>query len=558
MLKLLSITNFAVVSEATIELDEGLNLLTGETGSGKSIFVDALGLLLGGRASSDIVRGGEAVAYIQAIFAVDQNPGVERIAAEAGIDLSDGELIIRREVTDRARSRAFVNDQFVTLGLLRELRPFLIDIHGQGDQQTLLHQDAHLEMLDEFGGHARLRAEVAARYAEYAGARRELRALRQSEAERLRALDILTFQVDEIERARLSEGEDEQLEQTRSILANAERLVQLSSEAYGALYDETGAIVPALGMVERRVEQLARYDARFTTYLEQLTTVKYTLEDLAYFLRDYLQGVDFAPERLKEVEDRIVELDRLKRKYGNSVADVLSALDDMRRELDAYSRSEERASSISDVVTEHKARFLEIAHELAAARRTAAGRLEEAVMAELAELAMQETRFVVRVEQASNDEAEAASATGLDRVEFFVATNPGEDPKPLVRIASGGEISRLMLALKTVSAPPEIPRTLVFDEVDVGIGGRVSEAIGQRLARLSASNQVLCVTHQAQIARFADAHFTVRKAIVGERAVTEVARLDRRGQVEELARMIGGADVTDAARRHAREMLRTK
>ncbi len=557
MLKLLAITNFAVVSEATIEFDDGLNLLTGETGSGKSIFVDALGLLLGARASAEIVRGGERSAFIQGVFGIDGNARVERLVVEAGIELGDGELIIRREVSDRARSRAYLNDQLVTLALLRDLRPYLVDIHGQGDQQTLLYPESHIEMLDEFGGLEPLASKVAERHRTYTELRRELAALHRSEAERLRSLDVLEFQVAEIERAALSPGEDEQLEQTRAILANAERLVQLSGEAYGALYDEAGAIAPALGQVERRIEQLARYDTRFDAYLEQVRTVKYTIEDLAYFLRDYLQDVDFTPERLKEVDDRLLEIDRLKRKYGATVDDVLTSLVEMRAQLDELSRSEERASSITDALSTSKAAFLEVALELSSARRAAADRLEARVMAELAELAMAETRFVVEIETLP-DESEAYLSTGLDRVEFFVATNPGEEPRPLAKIASGGEISRLMLALKTVSSPPEIPRTLVFDEVDVGIGGRVSEAIGQRLWKLSRANQVLCVTHQAQIARFADAHFTVRKERVRDRAVTHVVKLDRRGQVEELARMIGGADVTESARRHARELLKTK
>jgi DNA repair protein RecN (Recombination protein N) len=557
MLKLLSITNFAVVTEATVELDEGLNLLTGETGSGKSIFVDALGLLLGARASSEIVRAGESAAFIQGIFDVQGNVALERLAAEAGIDLGDGELIVRREITAGARSRTYVNDQLVTLSLLRSLRPSLVDIHGQGDQQSLLYPDAHVELLDEFGSLQPLVDEVGRLHTSYAALRRDLATLRRTEAERLRSADILGFQLAEIERIAPVAGEDDELEQTRAILANAERLVQLSGEAYGMLHEESEAVLPILGQVERRVEQLARYDGRFDAYIDQIRTVKYTLEDLAYFLRDYLQDVDFSAERLKIVDDRLLELDRLKRKYGSTLAEVIAALDDMRGQLETLSSSEERASALTLALSESKEAYLKAAYELSTARREAASRLEDRVMAELGELAMGETRFVVRIDSVGEEDG-GHGASGLDRVEFFVATNPGEEPRPLVKIASGGEISRLMLALKTVSSPPEIPRTLVFDEVDVGIGGRVSEAIGQRLWRLSRANQVLCVTHQAQIARFADAHFTVRKERVGGRAATHVAKLDRRGQVEELARMIGGADVTETARRHARELLKTK
>jgi DNA repair protein RecN (Recombination protein N) len=556
MLKLLNITNFAVVNEVTIEFGDGLNLLTGETGSGKSIVVDALGLLLGARASGDIIRTGASSAFIEAVFGIERNGEVVKRAIEAGIDVSDGELIIRREISDRARSRAFVNDRLATLALLKELRPFLVDIHGQGEQQTLLYPESHVELLDDFGGLGALRASVVECYADFSALRRELVSLHRSEAERLRSLDILEFQVAEIERAEVESGEDESLEFERGILVNAEKLVQLSAEGYGMLYEQEHAVLTLLGQVERRVEQLARYDTRFDQYSEVLKTAKYTLEDLAFFLRDYLQDADFSPERLKVVEDRLLELDRLKRKYGATLADVVAALADMRRRARELTSSEERAASINARLEQTKRAYLDVAHELSRARREAAGRLEAAVSLELAELAMAEAVFIVRIDSGGGENAFAPG--GLDAVEFFVSTNPGEEPRPLAKIASGGETSRLMLALKTVSAPPEIPRTLVFDEVDVGIGGRVSDAVGQRLWGLSRGNQVLCVTHQPQIARFADMHFTVRKRLVGERVATEVLRLDRRGQVEELARMLGGADITETARRHARELLKSR
>jgi DNA repair protein RecN (Recombination protein N) len=554
MLKLLSISNFAVVSEVTIEFGDGLNLLTGETGSGKSIVVDALGLLLGARASGDIVRTGESAAFIEGVFDVERNTEVLRIAGDAGIDPGDGELIIRREISDRSRSRAFVNDRLATLSLLRDLRPYLVDIHGQGDQQTLLYPEAHIDLLDEFGGLASLRAEVEAAWSRFTAARRELASLQRSEAERLRSLDVLEFQVAEIEKAAVTVGEDETLEAEREILANAEKLLELSGESYGNLYENEQAVLPLLGQVQRRIEQLAQYDSRFKPYLETLQTSRYSLEDLAYFLRDYAEDADFSPERLKAVEDRLLELDRLKRKYGASLVEVQASLDDMRARLAELTGFEERSSSIQRVLEESRASYLSVARELSRARRKAGRRLEERVAAELSDLAMGDAVFLVRIESGSGEES--FTQTGLDNVEFFISTNPGEEPRPLARIASGGEISRLMLALKTVSAPPEIPRTLVFDEVDVGIGGRVSDAVGQRLSRLSHANQILCVTHQAQIARFADQHFTVRKRPAGDRVETEVARLDRRGQIEELARMLGGADVTETARRHARELLK--
>ncbi len=557
MLRLLSVSNFAVVSEASIELGDGLNLLTGETGSGKSIFVDALGLLLGGRASAEIVRGGESAALIQGVFDIDGNRDAVRVLAEAGIDATDGELIIRREITDRSRSRAFVNDQAVTIGLLRSLRPFLIDIHGQGDQQNLLYPETHVDVLDDFGGLQSLRAETESRYAAYSAARREADSLHRSESERLREIDILAFQVSEIQSAALAEHEDEDLERERVILANAERLALLTGEAFAMLYDDERSVVTVLGQIQRRIEQIAGLDSRFEPYVEQLQSAKFTLEDLAYYLRDYLHDTDFSPARLAEVDERIVEIERLKRKYGGTLGDVVRSGSEMAAELETLRASESRSAEITSVLTATKNAFLEKAHELSKVRRDTARNLAEQVSAELEELAMGATVFEVSLGATDSEDETRFGPKGIDRVEFLVATNPGEEPRSLSRIASGGETSRLMLALKTVSAPPEIPRTLVFDEVDVGIGGRVAEAVGMRLAQLGRKNQVLCVTHQAQIARFADEHFTVQKEIEGDRAVTRVEHLDRKGRVEELARMIGGADVSETARKHARELLKS-
>lgn len=554
MLKLIRIRNFAVVTDASLELGPGLNLLTGETGSGKSIFVEALGLLLGARASSDVVRAGASVAIVQGIFDVEGNASAQEVLAVAGIDAGDGELILRREIGERGRSRAFANDVVVTTSLLRQLRPSLVDIHGQGDQQTLLDPSSHAELLDEFAGLSGLRMEAGIRYARLSAVRRELEALRQSESDRLQRLDVISFQLSEIDRAAIAAGEDETLDREKQLLTHAERITEAASQAYSGLYDAEGSVLAGLSQVDRRLETLVRFDDRFGPFLEQLRTAKYALDDLAQYLRDYLQDIDFSAERLQIIEDRLVELDRLKRKYGGSLEAVLQTRDALMQEHtqidDSASRREELTSRASVTCDE----YLETAGELSRQRVAACERLAVAVLRELGELAMEETRFTSDIQTAGLTEVDRFGPAGIDRVEFLVATNPGDELRPLARIASGGETSRLMLALKTVSAPPEIPRTLVFDEVDVGIGGRVAEAIGQRLRKLSSSNQVLCVTHQVQIARFADVHFSARKETVDERAVTAVVRLDAKGQVDELTRMIGGA--AETARRHAKELLR--
>ena len=554
MLKLIRIRNFAVVTDASLELGPGLNLLTGETGSGKSIFVEALGLLLGARASSDVVRAGASAATVQGIFDIDGNAAAQEVLAAAGIDAGDGELILRREIGEKGRSRAFANDVVVTTSLLRQLRPSLVDIHGQGDQQTLLDPTSHGELLDEFAGLSSLRTEAGVRHAHWSSVRRELEVLRQSESDRLQRIDVLSFQLSEIDRASIAAGEDETLDREKQLLTHAERITEAAGQAYAGLYDAEGSVLDSLSQVDRRLETLVRFDDRFGPFLEQLRTAKYALDDLAQYLRDYLQDIDFSAERLQAIEDRLVELDRLKRKYGGSLDAVLQTRNALMLEHtqidDSSSRREELTSRLS-VTCDN---YLETAIELSRQRIAAGERLSAAVLLELGELAMGETRFAADIQTAGLNEVDRFGPAGMDRVEFLVATNPGDELRSLARIASGGETSRLMLALKTVSAPPEIPRTLVFDEVDVGIGGRVAEAIGQRLQKLSSSNQVLCVTHQVQIARFADVHFSARKETVDDRAVTAVTRLDAKGQVDELTRMIGGS--AETARRHARELLR--
>lgn len=554
MLKLVRIRNFAVVTEASIELGPGLNLLTGETGSGKSIFVEAIALLLGARASSDVIRTGSQSATVQGVFDVSGNLAALALLSDAGIEAGEGELILRREISEKGRGRAFANDVVVTTSLLRDLRPFLVDIHGQGDQQTLLDPGAHVELLDEFADVSGLREEVARRHAEWSAARAEADSLNQSEAERLQRADVLAFQLSEIERAAVKIGEDDELERERQMLVNAERIIDAANEAYVGLYDAEGSVLATLAHVDRKLESLSRFDERLVPYVDQLRTVKYTLDDLAQYLRDYLQEIDFSADRLRCVEDRLQELDRLKRKYGGSLAAVRETLEELSAESSRIFDSAERRDALTAEMRAACDRFIEVAHKLSKRRKGAAARLEESVLSELRELAMEETRFSVEIRSSAESDQAGFKSNGIDQVEFLVATNPGDELRPLARIASGGETSRLMLALKTVSAPPQIPRTLIFDEIDVGIGGRVAESIGHRLARLSRANQVLCVTHQAQIARFADVHYSARKDTVDDRAVTRIELLDGKGQVDEIARMIGGT--LETARRHARELLR--
>jgi DNA repair protein RecN (Recombination protein N) len=564
MLALLNISNFALISELKVEFDRGLNLLTGETGSGKSIIVDALGVLIGDRFSPDLIRAGERHASVEGLFALGAHPQVEAILEEAGLGPRAGgdvELVVRRELSAEGRGRVFVNNRLATLSLLKSLRPLLVDIHGQGTQQTLFDPETHLELLDAFADLGAGREVVAAAYRRWSALDRELESLRRDEAEKFHLTDALRFQVSELEAARLSPGEDEQLEAERRRLANLEKLTELCSDAYNLTYEESDSTVARLSRLERQVEELAQYEASYKNYSEGLSTARAVLEDLSVSLRDFLDGLTFSPERLAEIESRLAEIARLKRKYGGTLESALEHLEGSRRRLRQLERGDERAEEVVKELAEARAAYVAAAARLHRARAKSAAEFRRAVEASLGEVAMEHARFEARVEAPADPDAEGAArsftAAGFDRVEFHFSANAGEPLRPLAKVASGGEASRMMLVLKTSASPARFPRTIVFDEVDAGIGGRVSEAVGLKLKALSRTNQVLCVTHQAQIARFADTHLLVDKRERAGRTEVSVGRLDRRRQVEEIARMLTGAEITEAARRHAREMLKT-
>ena len=564
MLALLNISNFALISELKVEFDRGLNLLTGETGSGKSIIVDALGVLIGDRFSPELMRAGERHASVEGLFTLGAHPQVGAILEEAGLGGRAGgdvELVVRRELSVEGRGRVFVNNRLATVSLLRSLRPLLVDIHGQGTQQTLFDPDTHLELLDAFADLGAERERVAAAHRRWSSLARELESLRRDEAEKFHLTDALRFQVSELESARLAAGEDERLESERRRLANLERLTELCADAYNLTYEESDSTVARLGRLERQVDELAQYEPSYRNYLEGLATARAVLEDLSATLRDFLDGLTFSPERLAEIENRLAEIARLKRKYGGTVESALEHLESSRARLRQLERTDERAGEVAKELAAARAAYLEAAGRVHRARVKSAGEFRRAVESSLREVALEHARFEARVEAPAaldaDEAARAFAASGYDRVEFYFSANAGEPLRPLAKVASGGEASRLMLVLKTSASPARFPRTIVFDEVDAGIGGRVSEAVGLKLKALSRTNQVLCVTHQAQIARFADTHLLVDKRERAGRTEVGARPLDRRRQVEEIARMLTGAEITEAARRHAREMLKT-
>jgi len=551
MLQFLNISNIALIDDMQVEFEGGLNLLTGETGSGKSIIVDALGVLIGGRFTNELIKTGAERASIEGLFFVTSNPDLETILENAGVGATN-ELIIRRELSATGRNKIFINNQLATQSLLRDLRPYLVDIHGQGDQQTLFNPETHLEILDAFAGNSSLRGEVAEAYQKWNAVRRELDSLRHDEAEKFQLVDTLKFQIAELERAQLSIGEDERLEEERRRLANVEKLTALCQSSYSRIYEDDAAAITRVRQGLKDVAELAEYDASFRDYLEPLESARAVLEDLSFTLRDFADRLEFSPARLAEIEDRLAELSRLKRKYGGSITAALEHLARAEDRLRQIETSDERERELNAALAVARERYLELAGKLHKERVRAAKKFEQAVEKGIAEVAIDNARFQVQV----SDDVKTAGQKGIDHTEFYFSANAGENVKPLARVASGGEASRLMLVLKTVANGSQFPRTIVFDEIDTGIGGRVSEAVGLKLKKLSQTNQVLCVTHQPQIARFADSHLVVQKEALKGRTQVSVGRLDKAGRVEELARMLTGAEITDSARRHARELLK--
>ena len=552
MLVELLVENYAVVDRIRVRFRAGLNLLTGETGSGKSIVVDAFGLLLGGRASAEMVRSGEARARVAGIFDVRDRPDVRALLDPAGFSIEDSELLIEREILAGGKSRAFVGSRPVAVSLLRDLAPLLGDIHGQHDQQLLFSADAQRDMLDAFAGGADLLARAGEVYRCWRAAGEALESLEHTEQEKLRLLDLWEFQRKEIEGAAPQPGEDEALEAERRVLQNLGRLQEHAGTAYAALYDSPESAQALVHTAARRLDDLCRIDPTLASLREQLQAADAAIKEASYSLRDYLSGLEANPGRLEEIENRLAVLDKLKRKYGATLAEVLAFLGEVRAQIEQVEHAGERMEQLRTERARLAGEYEQAAGELTALRTRAARKLEKGVVAELAQLAMERTTFRIEIAAAP------WSPAGADRVEFLVSPNLGEEPKALEKVASGGEISRLALALKTcIAAPKATPaRTLVFDEVDAGIGGSAAEGVGRRLKKLAAANQVLCVTHLAQIASFADHHYCVEKRESKGRTVAAIEELDRPARTREVARMLSGHELTSEALKHADRLIK--
>ncbi|MFC4808401.1 DNA repair protein RecN [Paenibacillus sp. GCM10023250] len=557
MLRELSIRNLAVIEQVSVKFHDGFHVLTGETGAGKSILIDALSLVVGGRGASDMVRYGCDKAEIEAMFELPQGHPVWTTLTTFGLRASHEEgLVVRRELSSQGKSVSRVNGHIVTLSMLREIGECLVNIHGQHEHQSLLRTEKHLDWLDSYAGDAVQGTLESYRvvYKHYEQVRAELKSLEETTRQNMQMLDLYRFQIEEIASARLKPGEDEDLAEERQKLMSSVKRRDSAAEAYSLLNGNKGldAISKAVG----KVTDIREYDPQvLDPLLEQLQSAFFQLEDAVFQLRDYRDGVESDPERLTLIEDRIDLINSLKRKYGESIPDILAYLGNIQAETDKIENRDEHLARLQQELVKHQTDCMALGVQLSGLRRKAAERLATAIESELRQLQMDRTTFRVLLEQSPVGEGYKLHSNGIDEAVFLIAPNPGEPLKPISKIASGGEMSRIMLALKTIFASIDEVPVLIFDEVDTGVSGRAAQAIAEKMARLSSQCQVFSITHLPQVACMAEHHYEIRKTIVSERTSTRVTELSHSNRIEELARMLGGVEVTEKTRHHAQEML---
>lgn len=564
MLIELSIRHFAIIEELTVQFEKGLTVLTGETGAGKSIIIDAIGLLLGGRGSSEFVRYGEKRAEIEGLFIVEaQHPGIKK-ALEYGVDVQDSMFILRRNITSQGKSICRVNGKLVTLAILREIGQALVDIHGQHEHQTLMHAEQHISMLDGFAQNKLTSAllEYQSLYKNAKQLQKQLLSLSKNEQEMAQKLDLFQYQLQEIEQANLQPNEDQLLSQERHKLAHSEKLFSLLQDSYSSLYGE-GRGLDFLSTAVSHLEEAVTIDEQLRDLYESVSSSFYLLEEASFSLRDQVDQIEFDPSRLEFIESRLHDIQRLKRKYGSTVDEILEHAAVVEEELDSIIHKDDRINKLQEDLDGLWQDLFVEAKGLTVIRKQAATELTNAIHQQLRSLYMEKTAFDVRVSEKSPSKYSPSidgkvipfSHDGIDVIEFYLSTNPGEPMKPLSKVASGGEISRIMLAIKSIFSDQQGVTSVIFDEVDTGVSGRVAQAIAEKIHGISLGSQVLCITHLPQVAAMADSHLYIQKKEENDRVKTSVKTLTTDEKIVEIARMISGVEITDLTLEHAKELL---
>jgi DNA repair protein RecN (Recombination protein N) len=553
MLLELRIKNFAIIDELNLSFSKGFNILTGETGAGKSIILNAVHLLLGDKASEEWIRSSEEEASVEALFDISGNPEVkDRIKEKAphleGLGEEDS-VIIRRVISRSGRGKVFINGNLATLGMLSDFGEGLLSIYGQHEHQSLQRVETHLDFLDEFGGLLGIREKFQKQYQDFVSLSEEVEKIRNEKERRAKERELMAFQSKEIEASRIQIGEEESLKEDRTILTHAKKLMDFAHASEETLYSEEGSTIEKIQKILNQGREMAAIDPTLDQPLKALESTLIQLEEIALALRDYSRRVEINPTRLDEIESRLEEIDRLKRKYGSTIKEVLSFKHKIDEALKSFTSDEERLSQLEGRLEPLQQTMTRLGKKLSEKRKKVALELKTSVERELNSLGMKKTIFEIHMDPSP------LSLKGADRVEFLISPNVGEEVKPLAKIASGGELSRIMLAMKRILAKIGGRQVLIFDEIDSGIGGAMAEVVGKKLRELSRHHQVICVTHLPQIAWFADQHHSVRKEVKSGRTITQVDRLDQESIVEEIARMLGGVKVTEKTRAHAKEMI---
>lgn len=548
MLTELSIRNIAVIDQLNLDIKQGMSVLTGETGAGKSIIIDSINLILGARANKTLVRYGEKKATVQAVF--DIGDDIADRLRELGIDAEDGQIIITREITDEGRSVCRINGMAVPASVLRELP--LIDIHGQHDNQALLTPAKHVSFLDMYAANETQKTEYTVLYRECTEIKKKITALDMDEKERVSKIDLLQYQAGEIEQARLRQGEEEQLIEQRTVIANAERIVSSLEKAYYALYENTdeNCAYDCASIAQSELSKISEFDAKLAEVSERIAEAVYTIEDCAHEIREYMDSVEFDESLLNAVEERLDLISKLKRKYGTDINEILAFGAEAKKQLESLTDSNETLNLLSEQLKEKKQQLKTAGEKLFQVRAQAGMELERKIEHILTQLDMPKVRFAVSVTHENTFYAD-----GMDKVEFLFSANPGQPPRPLAQIASGGELSRVMLAIKSILADTDSVDTLIFDEIDTGVSGSAARKIGAELMKIAGKRQVICISHLPQIASCADHQYLIQKNMDTDQVTTNVQEVTGKKREEELARMIDGSHITDTALEHVKQML---